>query len=137
MSLSHIPPDKVVDAARRIRPELADLLPTDAAAAFDQQLAGYLARANAGEAVHEMILELLRSDPETEDWLLEIFSPTRSAKGGYQALPGGNSAIGALEYICPQGNDYTYFLRSVGSAIPLCPTHGCSLVPASSGSSVS
>lgn len=135
MSSLSIPPDSILDAARQIRPELPELLPTEAAAAFDRQLADYLARANAGDAVHEQILELLQSDPETEDWLLETFAPRRVAKGetmrgGYQGLPGSIGAIGAQKYVCPEGNDYTRFLRSAGD-IPTCPTHGCLLVPTS------
>ena len=130
-----ISPENILDAARQIRPELPDLLSPQAALAFDQRLADYLSRANAGEAVHSDILALLQSDPETEDWLLEIFGPRRVPKGGttrggsYQGLPGSVSAIGAQKYICPQGNDYTRFLRSAGS-VPSCPTHGCPLVPA-------
>ncbi|MEO0409111.1 MAG: hypothetical protein AAF289_17345 [Cyanobacteria bacterium P01_A01_bin.135] len=132
---SAIPPDRILDAARQIRGELPDLLPPETAADFDRQLADYLARANAGEAVHTEILALLESDPETEDWLLESFAPRRVPKGGatrggsYQGLPGSVSPIGAEKYVCPQGNDYTRFLRSAGN-VPVCPTHGCPLVPA-------
>ncbi|MGB3613348.1 MAG: hypothetical protein WBA10_06085 [Elainellaceae cyanobacterium] len=129
-----IPPDDVLDAARQIRGELPDLLPAEAAAAFDRQLADYLAQANAGESVHDNILALLQSDSETEDWLLETTAPQRVPKGGatrgYQGLPGSIGAIGAQKYICPQGNDYTRFLRSAGDS-PTCPTHGCALVPVS------
>lgn len=127
-----IPPDNILDAARQIRGELPELLPAEAAYQFDQQLADYLARANAGEAVHQEILALLESDPDTEDWLLESFAPRRTPKGeatrgGYQGLPGSIGPIGAQKYVCPEGNDYTRFLRSAGN-IPVCPTHHCALV---------
>ncbi len=130
-----ISPNDILEAARQIRPELPELLPAESVARFDRQLADYLAQAHSGEAVHEQVLELLQSDPETEDWLLETFGPRRVAKGetmrgGYQGLPGSISAIGAQKYVCPEGNDYTRFLRSAGD-VPRCKTHGCLLVPAS------
>jgi len=130
-----IPPDDILDAARQIRSELPELLSAETAAAVDRQLADCLARANGGEPVHGEILALLQSDPETEDWLLETTAPQRIPKGGatrsgYQGLPGSIGAIGAQKYICPQGNDYTRFLRSAGN-VPTCPTHGCALVPVS------
>ncbi|MGF1515316.1 MAG: hypothetical protein ACFB5Z_16670 [Elainellaceae cyanobacterium] len=133
MSPPAIPPSDILDAARQIRPELPELLPAEAAAEFDRQLADYLAQAHSGESVHGQVLALLQSDPETEDWFLETFAPRRVAKGatrgGYQGLPGSAGLIGAQKYVCPQGNDYSRFLRAAGD-VPTCPTHGCPLVPA-------
>lgn len=119
-------PEDVLECARSIRPFLPELLGAEATR-IDQQLADLLAQLQAGEAVDIQILELLKSNPDTFQWIRE-FLGTKSVSRGYERLPGGSGAVSAQKYICPQG-DYIWYRRSAGISVPVCPTHG-ELIPA-------
>ncbi|MBW4475140.1 MAG: hypothetical protein KME45_32885 [Stenomitos rutilans HA7619-LM2] len=119
-------PEDVLECTRSIRPFLPSLLGAEAEQ-IDQQLAGLLVQAQAGESVDIQILELLKSNPDTFQWIKEFLS-AKPLSRGYERLPGGSGAVSAQKYLCPQG-DYVWYRRSAGIPIPTCPTHG-ELVPA-------
>ena len=120
-------PENVLEGARSIRPYLAELLGMNAEQ-VDQQLADLLARAETGQEVDKQILELLKSDEETYYWIAEFLSEPPESKG-FQQLPGQGRTQQTQKYICPIGNDYTYYRRS-GESIKICPTHNVALIPA-------
>jgi hypothetical protein len=121
-------PEDVLDGARSIRPFLQELLGDDAVQ-VDGQLAELLAQAKAGQQVHEQILELLKSYPDTYNWIAEFLSEKQVSKG-FEKLAGQSQAISAQKYICPEGDDYTWYRRVIGTTIPICPTHGVLLIVA-------
>lgn len=120
-------PEDVLEGARSIRPYLAELLGTNAEQ-VDQQLAELLAHAETGQQVDEQILELLKSDEETYYWIAEFLSQPLESKG-FQGLPGQRRTQQAQKYICPIGNDYTWY-RHGGEPIKICRTHDVALIPA-------
>ncbi|MDZ8263545.1 hypothetical protein [Nostoc sp. ChiQUE01b] len=121
-------PEGVLDCARSIRPFLQELLGDDAVQ-VDGQLAELLAQAKAGQQVHEQILELLKSYPNTYNWIVEFLSEKQVSKG-FEKLAGQAQAISAQKYICPQGDDYIWYRRVIGATIPICPTHSVLLIAA-------
>ncbi len=121
-------PEEVLEGARSIRPYLTQLLGLDAEK-VDKELAALLAQAKSGQKVDDRILELLKSYKATRDWMAEFLSPQQISKG-YQRLAGSSQATPMPKYVCPEGDDYDWYLHAVGDAIPTCPTHGVQLVPA-------
>ncbi|MBD2344906.1 hypothetical protein [Anabaena subtropica] len=120
-------PEDILEGGRSIRPFLPELLGNDAVQ-VDKQLAELLAQAKAGQQVEQQILEILKSYPDTRNWIAEFLSEQQVSKG-FQQLPGSGEALSAQKYICPQG-DYVWYRRVVGATIPTCPTHGVLLIPA-------
>lgn len=120
MSTPAYTPEDVLECARSIRPELPELLGA-AAETVDRQLADLLAQAKTGAAVDAEILDLLKSHPNTYDWAAEFLAPQRVSKG-YERLAGSGDVVSAQRYVCPEG-DYVWYRRSVGIAIPTCPSH--------------
>ncbi|MBW4661059.1 MAG: hypothetical protein KME15_20480 [Drouetiella hepatica Uher 2000/2452] len=127
------PSEDILEAARSIRPFLAEQLEAEAAARVDLQLADLLARANAGETVDNLILELLAETDSTREWMFAFLQKqalpesTRESTKGFNPLPGQGSAIAAPKYVCPEG-DYIWYRPRVGVEPPLCPTHNVPLV---------
>lgn len=122
-------PEDVLEGARSIRPYLPELLGAEAAQ-FDRKVAHLLAQAKARKQVDKQLLELLKSNDSTRNWLAEFLSPPLVSKG-YQPLPGSGQMTSARKYICPEG-DYVWYQRSIGIPTPTCPTHG-ELIPADEG----
>ncbi len=121
MTNSPFDAQNILESARQIRPELSMLLPPGQAQSMDQQLAHLLARAKSGEAVDTAILDLLKANPQTYDWLVEFLSPGRLSKGpGLLGRPGN---VSVPRYVCPEG-DYVWFRRTSGQPVPRCPSHG-------------
>jgi hypothetical protein len=124
--------DTVLEAARAIRPFLAGLLGSDAAAEVDREFADGLAAAAAGEQVCEEMLARLRAAPATRRWWLDFtatglppevatqHAPTRST-----GVPGRGEILPPPRYACPRG-DYVWY-RGGLSRVPICPTHGVRL----------
>ncbi|MHC0066939.1 hypothetical protein ACWATR_29185 [Nostoc sp. UIC 10890] len=121
-------PEDILEGTRLIRPFLPELLGDDAVQ-VDRQLSELLAQAKAGQQVHDQIFEILKSYPDTDDWMAEFLSEKPITKG-FDPLPGKGQPISASKYRCPQGDDYSWYRRSVGTAIPNCPTHNVPLIPA-------
>lgn len=121
MTHSSLTPQKILEAARQIRPELPNLLHSDQITDFDQKLAQLLAQAKLGKATDSEILTLLKSNDRTYDWIVNFLSVERVSKG--PSLPGHPGSVSAPKYVCPEG-DYVWFRRTNDSPIPRCPTHG-------------
>jgi hypothetical protein len=134
MSTPQFNPEDVLESARSLRPELPELLDSEADS-FDQQLADLLAQANAGQAVEQPVLDLLNSHDKTRKWVgkflnksLPPSSPLPPGMPEFQPLPGYSPAQSTIKYVCPIGNDFTRRLRS-GEPVPVCRTHQVALVP--------
>lgn len=125
MSTPQFDSEDVLECARSIRPYLLELLGAEAET-VDRQLADLLALSTTRTPVTTKILELLKSHPKTRQWAAEFLAPQQMSKGlelrGYQRLPGSSAAVSAPKYVCPQG-DYVWYQRSMGIAIPSCPSH--------------
>lgn len=121
-------PEDILEGSRSIRPLLPEILGDDAVQ-VDRQLSELLAQAKAGEPVHEPILAMLKSYPDTRNWIAEFLSKKQVSKG-FEELPGKSQPISASKYRCPEGDDYTWYRRVVGAKIPNCPTHNVPLIPA-------
>ncbi len=121
----HPAPEDVLECARSIRPKLEELMGPEAER-VDHQLADLLAQANTGQQVDNRILDLLKRDEETYYWIAEFLSEPPESRG-FQRLPGSRLVGQASKYVCPVGNDYTWYRRG-GEPIRTCPTHRVELV---------
>jgi hypothetical protein len=126
--------EDVLEAARIIQPYLPDLLGAEAEA-VDQALAALLAKAAAGEAVENPILELLAEHDPTREWaqqfLIDKMPPP--VMRSYDPLAGSQSVINANTFVCEVPNCPRIWHRpKAGIAPPVCPEHKIPLVPAQS-----
>lgn len=120
--------DQALAASRAIRPLLPKLIPA-LAEQIDQQLAQLLNQTDLDETTQvDRLLDVLDAQPETKSWL-DQFLEIPATERGYSGLPGDPALATATAYICPIGNDYTWY-REANEDIPLCPTHLVPLVPA-------
>ena len=120
--------DQVLAASRAIRPLLPKLIPA-LADQIDRQLAQLLNQPDLDETTQvDRLLDILDAHPETQSWL-DQFLQLPATERGYSGLPGNPLLAAANHYICPVGNDYTWY-REANEEIPLCPTHLVPLVPA-------
>jgi hypothetical protein len=138
--LARIARNDILEAARAIRPYLADLLGPegqDTAEAIDRDLAAGLVRAREGEDAEEDVAAVLADHPVTRNWaarFLELGYPpslaplSERAIGTGYAPPPGSGVVSAARFSCPEG-DYVWFQRTVGTTPPACPTHSVALVP--------
>ena len=118
-----------LDAARTIRPLLPTLVDTESAQQIDQQLATTLNQSTTDDrTIAKAIRDILQSYPATQAWLTE-FLKTEPTQRSFQSLPGILDPQSATQYVCPIGNDYTWY-REANEEIPLCPTHLVPLVRA-------
>jgi hypothetical protein len=129
--------ERIAEAARAIRPYLAELLGIQRAAAVDAELAGLLAQAIAGEDVEEALLAVLKADDATIVFLERVLDdPGLRPPGvipdvakGYSPLPTPEPPpVAADKFCCPYG-DYVWYRPEVGVPVGLCPTHRCPLEP--------
>jgi hypothetical protein len=121
--------EDLLDAARSIRPFLGELLGPESRD-VDDELAEYLARAQQGEKVDNLILELLRKHTQTRVWA-EEFLQTKCPPDlvrTYEQPPGSSEPVLADKYRCPEG-DYIWHRRNVAIPVPQCPTHRVALQP--------
>jgi hypothetical protein len=118
--------DQVLAASRAIRPLLPKLIPA-LAEQVDRQLAQLLNQPDLDETTQaDRLLEVLDAHPETKSWL-DRFLEIPATERGFYGLPGNPALAAATSYICPIGNDYTWY-REANEEIPLCPTHLVRLV---------
>lgn len=121
--------DQVLAASRAIRPLLPKLIPAQSDQ-IDLQLAQLLNQNDLDETTQvDRLLEVLDAHPETKSWLDKFLEIIPSTERGFSGLPGNPSLADATCYICPIGNDYTWY-REANEEIPLCPTHLVRLIPA-------
>ena len=125
-------PEDILETARTIGPYLPDLVGAEAET-VQVALATYLAKAQAGEAVDNDILELLAQRDATREWARQFLQDkvpplvTRS----YDPLAGSVSFVDANTFVCPvDGCDYVWYRPKVGMTPPNCPIHNVTLVPA-------
>ncbi len=127
--------EQILEAARAIRPYLAELVGPDADR-VDEELAALLARSRDGEhgEVEGLILDCLMRNPATHDWAARFLIHQRPADAGtgqrgYDPLGGEGELVAALRFACPEGGDTVWYRRSVGQKPPICTTHGLTLQP--------
>jgi hypothetical protein len=114
-----------LDAARTIRPLLPTLIDTQIAQQIDQQLSDALNQSTTDDkTIAKAIRDILQRYPATQAWLTN-FLKTEPTQRSFQPLAGDLDPQSATKYVCPSGNDYTWY-REANEEIPLCPTH---LVP--------
>src|SRR3954463_10135018 len=119
--------DPILEAARAIRPYLAELLPADTATELDGTLAALLEHRAAGE-----LRDVLARFPRTREWTSEFLAyglPPEVAvlrESGTTSPPGHGDPVGVPKYVCPSG-DFTFYRHAVGQPVPACPTHHCDL----------
>jgi hypothetical protein len=132
--------DDLFDAARTIRPYLAELVGAEAAS-YDEQIARLLAAAQAGADVDEELSAVLQRSAAIHAWIAKTLEdelhrppdlqPTRELGDeglfGYQGLSGTASPTAADKYCCPK-HDFAWWRRSVAQTPPPCTTHGIPLV---------
>ncbi|MGG6294924.1 hypothetical protein ACQ4M4_10900 [Leptolyngbya sp. AN02str] len=120
--------DQILAASRTIRPLLPKLIPA-LADQIDLQLSQLLNQTDLDETTQvNRLLEILDAHPETKSWL-DQFLEIPAGERGYSRPPGDSPLAAATPYICPIGNDYTWY-REANEDIPLCPDHLVPLVPA-------
>ncbi len=121
--------ERTLEAARTIRPYLETLRGVEDPAAVDAELVTALAASDA-----ERALAALRGQTATRRWLNDFrlhgvpsdLLPADVRSGA--APPGLGEVVRAPRYRCA-ANDYVWYRRSPGVAIPVCPTHGMRLEP--------
>lgn len=125
-------PEEILEAARSIRPYLAQLLNPEEAQTMDEQLAELLAQVpEESTNVSEQIIKLLSSQETTREWVKKFLEDKLlpEIEKAYQPTlsPHPSSPIsGLVKYACPYG-DYVWYQRQVGEPIPICPTHEVTL----------
>ncbi len=125
-------PQEILDAARTIRPELPTLIAADAQT-VDAQIADLLRRADAGEPVHNAILQLLAQHEQTRQWMDAYLAVDNQAKRlrvmrTYRQPGGDPDPIDAERYVCPVACDTVWWKQFAGEEIPDCETHKIRLV---------
>jgi hypothetical protein len=127
-------PDNIFEAARVIRSELTRRLDATTAQEVDRRLACLLEepdpldKARAREII-SILQENRATDERLKEFLNEHTSGTRLGQDSYSGLAGDPTLPSAPQYVCPIGNDYTWYQEG-NDPIPLCPTHFVSLIPA-------
>lgn len=120
--------DQALEACRTLRPLLPQLVPA-LADQIDHQLAQLLNQPDLEDNPPvDRLVEILDAHPETKRWF-DQFLENLTPKRGFAQLPGNPAFSSAAAYLCPIGNDYTWY-REGNEEIPLCPTHLVPLVPA-------
>ena len=118
--------DQALEACRALRPLLPQLVP-DLADQIDPQLAQLLNQPDLEDNSRvDRLVAVVDAYPETKRWF-DQFLDHLTPKGGFAGLAGDPAFSSAPAYLCPVGNDYTWY-REGNEDVPLCPTHLVSLV---------
>lgn len=127
----------ILEAARAVRPYLAEYVGVAEATRLDDELARLLAGADGGEDVEAALRASLETREATRVFLERIlgdapsFRPPRVVAAltrSYSGLPGSSSPVSADKFRCPYG-DYVWYRGEVGEPAKPCPTHQCALEP--------
>jgi hypothetical protein len=120
--------EKLIEAAKSIRPFLERLVGSEAAA-LDTKLAILIARYKTGEAVDDAVTELLIQHDNTREWVRQFFEQdtTQGLTRSYEPLPGIISSTTPPKYVCPVGDDYIWYRYDVSEPVKRCPTHDVTL----------
>ncbi len=101
---------QILEAARTLRPLLPQALDADSAQTLDQQLAQLLNQTDLDEDTQvDRLYDILDSHPRTKSWLDDFLKNPTSTQKNYARLAGDPTLPGATKYVCPIGNDYTWF----------------------------
>jgi hypothetical protein len=135
--------DAIFEAARAIRPYLAEMLGPKAGQ-VDGELARLLAScspAGQDDALREQLEALLNRHEETNAFLEAVvddapnYRPPQVVPGNLRGvaagsvLPGRAAPAPVDRYRCPsESADYVWYRSDVGVPIPLCPTHKVALI---------
>ncbi|WP_018504721.1 hypothetical protein [Parafrankia discariae] len=131
--------DGVWEAARAIRPYLADLL-GPLAAELDQRLAEELTADTERSEREPRLRDLLERYPGTRWFLAEVLADAPHHRPPYEqprherhyadAGPAGDpSPVTADRYVCPHSShDYAWYRRDVAEPVPQCATHHVTLI---------
>ena len=128
----------VLEAARAVRPYLAEFVGPALAADVDAELARLLAGAAGGDDVEAGLRTVMQAHEATSVFLERVledapsFRPPRVVSAltkRYSGLPGQSSPVPADKFRCPYG-DYVWFRPEVGIQAERCPSHHCALEPA-------
>ena len=127
-------PEDILEGARSIRPYLRSLLASDADM-IDREVADLLGRAQAGEKVGNLLLDVLSRNDATREWMaqflknhqLQYREETDTSSKSFEPPAGEVSALEMPIFRCPQC-DYEWRRPFVGMPIRECPVHHISLV---------
>jgi hypothetical protein len=125
--------EEIFEAARSIRPYLAQLLNPEAAQTMDEQLSELLAQIQPEPTtVSQRILKLLSSQETTREWIKKFLQDKvlPEIEKSYEPTlsPTPTPVSGLIKYACPYG-DFVWYQRQVGEPIPNCRTHNLPLEP--------
>lgn len=127
----------VLEAARAVRPYLAEFVGPSVATDVDAELAGLLAAAAGGDDVEDRLRAVLEAREATSVFLERVledapnFRPPQVVSEltrRYIDLPGEPPPVPADKFCCPHG-DYVWYRPEVGVPVPHCQTHHCALEP--------
>ena len=137
-----LPPDKLLSAARKIRPYIPELLDASLAQSVDKQLEALLSAAISEQSVDQQIQKLLAEHETTREWLRLYVEENYPADGilkvirTYYPLPDTLHAVESPRYLCPVASCHQeWYRRDRDQAIPNCPIHDVQFVRDSKGHS--
>jgi hypothetical protein len=115
----------IVEAARRLRPDLVRVVGAETAADLAPTLDQLLERADRGANVGDEIIDLLVADARTREELRRrLRQEDDVVRGAWQDLPGHGAPTTIMLYEC-NVCDFTYPVFEVGEPVPDCPRgHG-------------
>jgi hypothetical protein len=125
--------EEVLEAARAVRPYLADLLGQPDAEQIDGAI-GDLLRRSASANVDRQLLELFDSRADLRDWVAVFWEyglPPDFAVYRERSLPppGDPAPLPVPErFVCPVDGNYVRFVRAAFEDAGTCPDHHVSLV---------
>ena len=112
---------------------------------LDERLAELIAAGRRGAEVSSPLEEIFER-PALRDWVAavrgdahlrppEVVAVARGDRGLAPdlQLPGPPGAVAAARFVCPAGDDLTWFRQQAGDPVPMCGTHHVALVPAPGG----
>jgi hypothetical protein len=133
--------DGVWEAARAIRPYLADLVGPPAAGGLDRRLADELTTPGERSERTRRLRAILDEHPHTRRFLLDVLADPPHYRPPYEQprshrRPAGDagplgdlSPVTADRYLCPDtSHDYAWYRPDVGTPVPDCPTHHVPLI---------
>lgn len=129
---------QMIDAAKLIRPYLADLVGEEQALTWDRRLAALIADQNTDPHVVSRIRTVLWSDDTVAQWVEDLFDDPdllppdlqrHDVRGpDYRDAPGQVGPIAADRFVCPEKKDFIWYRPFIGDDIRWCPTCKVQLV---------
>lgn len=127
--------DEIVKTAQEIRPYLPRLLDAPSAQQVEGKLLDLLGQVSTRPAAAQQIVELLRQQELTREWLRLSLEEHYEAAAilktirTYQPLEGSSSPIESPRYECPVASCHQeWYRRSPTAETPRCPIHDVQFV---------